>query len=153
MLNAEKKFIDKILQESKKLPPELLVQEPRVLFKVLRKRLRMNQKQLAKRSKISQSHIAKIEAGKLSPSFDTLQKLALGLGCKLALVLVSETPPDLIICKQALLAARKKVGYVAGTMALEQQRPLEKVLNEMILVEQQKLLNVETSEIWDYTDD
>ena len=48
-----------------------------------------------------------------------------------------------------VIAAEKRIKYVAGTMALEEQRPSRKALQEMIEEEKQKLLASETTKIWD----
>jgi len=149
MLGAEKKFIDKVLKAGKGLSKEILFHEAGILIRSLRKRLRMTQKQLAKRTEVPQSYIAKLESGKTSPSLQTLEKIFRSLGCSLALILVPETDPDTVLKKQAFLAAQKRVKRIAGTMALEEQLPRKEALEEMLLSEQKRLLDSETSKIWD----
>ncbi len=149
MLEAEKKFIDTVLKAGKGLPKEVLFQEARVLIRSLRKRLRMTQKQLAKRIGLPQSYIAKLESGKTSPSLNTLEKIFRNLGCSLSLILVPEIDPETLLKKQAHLAAQKIVRRVAGTMALEDQLPRKEALEEMVISEQKRLLDSETSKIWD----
>ena len=46
----------------------------------------MTQGELEKRCGVAQSHIARIEAGRYSVGFDTLQQIAEGLGCQIDLV-------------------------------------------------------------------
>lgn len=149
MLRAEKKFIDKILKTGKGLPKEVLFQDPRALVRSMRKRLRMTQHQLAKRVKLPQSYIAKLESGRISPTLETLEKVLRGLGCSCTLLLIPEIDPDELLRNQAHLAAQERVKYVAGTMALEDQLPTKSVLKEMVEEEQKKLLDSETSKIWD----
>ncbi len=149
MLKAEKKFIDAMLKAGKNLPKELLFQSVSILIRSMRKRLRMTQHQLAKRVKLPQSYIAKLETGKSIPSMETLEKVFKGLGCAITLLLVPEIDPNELLKKQALIAAEKKIKYVAGTMALEEQLPSKKALEEMVAEEQKKLLDSGTSKIWE----
>ncbi len=149
MLRAEKTFIDKLLKTGRRLPKEVLFQDPKILLRIIRKRLRMTQQQLAKRAKLPQSTIARIESGKISPSYETLQKVFHALHCSITLLLVPEALPDTLLKKQALAAAKKRVKYVAGTMALEDQLPSNKTLKDMLRDEQKKLLDSETTKIWD----
>ena len=46
----------------------------------------MTQGELAERCGLAQSHIARIEAGRYSVGFDTLQQIAEALGCTIDLV-------------------------------------------------------------------
>lgn len=149
MLGSEKRFIDKLLQAGSTLPTDILFQDPKILLRTLRKRLRMTQQQLAKRVRLPQSYIAKVELGKVSPTVQTLQKIFQGLGCSLTVLLIPEIAPDELLTRQAYLVAQKRIKYVAGTMALEDQQPDKDALDEMILEEQKKLLHSETSKIWD----
>lgn len=148
MLRAEKKFIDSVLKAARSLPKELLCQETGTLVRSLRKRLRMTQQQLAKRVKLPQSYIARIELGRISPSIKTLEKIFRGLHCSLTFLLLPEVEPDVVLEQQAYLAAQKKVKYVAGTMALEEQLPNKGVLQEMVEEEKKRLLDSETTKIW-----
>jgi len=50
-----------------------------VILKTLRKRARLTLKELAERSGISMSTVSKVENGLLSPGYETLQRLAVGL--------------------------------------------------------------------------
>lgn len=47
----------------------------------IRKSASMTQGELAERCGLAQSHIARIEAGRYSVGFDTLQQIAEALGC------------------------------------------------------------------------
>lgn len=109
----------------------------------------MTQNQLAKRVGLPQSYIAKIESGATKPTIETLEKILRGLRCSLAFLLIPEIDPDAWLEQQALAVAQKRVNYVAGTMALEAQRPKQEALREMIEEEKNKLLNSKTPKIWD----
>lgn len=149
MLQSEKRFIDSLLRSGKGLSHEFIHHSLHDLLRLLRKRLRMTQKQLAKRIGIPQSYIAKIEAGKSKPSLETWEKLFRSLHCSLAILLIPEKMPDKLLEEQAYAAALKKVNYVAGTMALEDQLPSKKDLEELIEDEKTELLNSESTKIWD----
>jgi transcriptional regulator with XRE-family HTH domain len=149
MLQAEKRFIDKIIATGGKLSKDVLFQKPWVLVRALRKRLRMTQTQLGQRVGLSQSHIARMESGKVSPTLETLDKIFQAMGCSLTFLLVAKTPPDKLLQQQALRVAQNRMSYVAGTMSLEAQRPSGKVLHNMILSEQKKILDSKTAKIWD----
>lgn len=149
MLRSEKKFIDRVLRIGTRLPKEIVGFHPRVLIRSMRKRLRMTQHQLARRAGFPQSYIAKIESGNKRPTIETLEKIFRGFNCTLVFLLIPEVNPDEMLERQALIAAQKKVKYVAGTMALEEQLPSKKALQEMIEEEKKKLLDSETTKIWD----
>src|SRR5690606_3530290 len=102
------------------------------LIRLLRKRLRMTQKQLAKRAGIPQSYIAKIESGRTKPSLETWGKIFRSLHCSITVLLIPEKMPDDLLEEQAYATALKRVNYVAGTMALEDQLPSKRDLKEMI---------------------
>jgi transcriptional regulator with XRE-family HTH domain len=52
----------------------------------IRKSKELTQGELAERCGLAQSHIARIEAGRYSVGFDTLQQIAEALGCTIDLV-------------------------------------------------------------------
>ena len=54
------------------------------------KRKGMTQGELAERCGVAQSHIARIEAGRYSVGFDTLQQIAEAMGCRMDLVAVAQ---------------------------------------------------------------
>lgn len=149
MLRSEKKFIDKVLKAGAKLPKEAIGHSPGVIIRSLRKRLRMSQRQLAKRVGLMQSYIAKIESGSKKPTLDSLEKIFRALNCHLALLPIPEIDPDTALEEQALVSAEKRVAYIAGTMALEEQLPSKTALREMIEEEKKRLLDSETTKIWD----
>lgn len=149
MLRSEKKFIDQFLNQGSSIPQEFLGHHPRILIRMLRKRLRMTQKQLAKRVGLPQSYIAKIESGSKYPTVPMMEKILRGFHCSLVFLIVPEMDPDEVLERQALEVARKKIKYVAGTMALEEQLPNKEIIEEMIEEEKKRLLDSETTKIWD----
>ncbi|MGA0569521.1 helix-turn-helix domain-containing protein [Variovorax sp. VNK109] len=55
-----------------------------VIVKALRTRAGMTSAELAERAELAPSTISKIEAGQLSPGYETIQRLAIGLGVEVA---------------------------------------------------------------------
>ncbi len=149
MLKSEKRFIDQVLKVGGGLPKEVIEHHPKVFIRALRRRLRMTQGQLAKRVKMSQSYIAKVESGSKKPTLETLERIFRELHCSLTFLLISDMSPDKILEQQAYAAAQKRVKYVAGTMALEEQLPSKESLQEMLDEEKQRLLDSRTTKIWD----
>ncbi len=149
MLKTEEKFIDNLLQAGASLSSEWVGHQPRIFLRSLRKRLRMTQTQLAKRVGLPQSYIAKVESGVKKPTLDTWEKIFRGLYASITLLLIPEKMPAEILESQALEAAKKRVKYVAGTMALEEQLPSSEALREMVQEEKQRLLESKTTKIWD----
>ncbi len=119
------------------------------LIYLVRHRLGMTQAQLAKRCGLPQSHIAKIEKGKVDIQIGTLRRIFKALSCGLVVAPRPEKDLDEVIGEQARKAALKRVRRVAGTMAMEKQRPEDDVLEEMVRSETEKLLQERRSEIWE----
>jgi len=119
------------------------------LIRLLRVRLGMTQAQLAKRCGLPQSHIAKIEKGKGDIQLDTLRHIFAAMVCRLVVAPQPETDLDGIVRKQARNAALKRVRRLAGTMAMEEQRPEEDMLEALVRAETEKLLEKRSSEIWE----
>ena len=149
MIRSEQQFIDSLIDTGRRLSHELIVHTPRILLRLLRKRLRMTQKQLAKRVGIPQSYIAKIESGAKNPTLNTLDKIFRALDCSLTFLIIAQETPDQMLERQAEIAAKKRIKYVAGTMALEEQLPSKNTLQEMIQEEKKRLLHSNTTKIWD----
>ena len=57
-----------------------------------RKSSGLTQKQLSERTGIAQADISKLESGNANPSLKTLQRLAAGMGMKIKISVVDETP-------------------------------------------------------------
>lgn len=119
------------------------------LIRLTRNRLGMTQKQLAKRCGLPQSHIANIEKGKIDLQIETLRRICHALCCRLVIGLRPEQDLDSILEERARKLALKRVKRVAGTMVMEEQRPEEEVLSDLVEAESNKILEKRDSEIWE----
>lgn len=119
------------------------------LVLLTRVRLGMTQAQLASRCGMTQSHIANIENGKVDAQLTTMRRIFKAMHCRLVIAPQPEASLEHIIEQQARKAAAKRVQRVAGTMALEAQRPDQGMLDELILAEMEKLMRKPSSEIWE----
>ncbi|MEE8424594.1 MAG: helix-turn-helix domain-containing protein [Elusimicrobiota bacterium] len=119
------------------------------LILLTRTRLGMTQAQLAKRCGLPQSHIAKIEKGKVDVQLTTLRRIFKALFCRLVVAPKPDRDLNEIIREQTRKAALKRVKRVAGTMAMEKQRPEEGMLDDLVRAETERLLQKRSSEIWE----
>ncbi len=119
------------------------------LILLTRVRLGMTQAQLAKRCGLTQSHIANIENGKVDVQLSTLRRIFAALECRLVLAPQPVGGLDELVRRQARAAALKRVKRVSGTMAMEDQRPDEGMLEELVKAETEKLIQSRSSEIWE----
>lgn len=119
------------------------------LILLTRVRLGMTQAQLAKRCGLTQSHIANIENGKVDVQLSTLRRIFSALECRLVVAPQSSGDLDDILRRQARAVAIKRVKRVTGTMAMENQRPEEGMLEELIKAETEKLLQGRSSALWE----
>jgi len=147
-LGTEIRLIDEILLKGKSFKEEW-IQESGVLLRLLRRRFRMTQAQLSKKSKVPQTSIANIESGKKKPTLQTIEKLLEAMGMRLALLPVCTKTADQLIREQAKSAAREKLHPVFGSMGLEDQLPSPKKMQEMVREETERLIESNTSRIWD----
>lgn len=122
---------------------------PHSLILLTRVRLGMTQSQLAKRSGLTQSHIANIENGKVDIQLTTLRRIFSALECRLVVAPQPSGDLDEIIRRQARAAALKRVKRVTGTMAMENQRPDDGMLEDLVRAETEKLLQARSSEMWE----
>lgn len=118
-------------------------------LRLMRKRLRMTQRQLAKRAGVPQSSISRIECGQVEPSLSMIIKLFTTLFCEVAFLPIPMVDCDRIIEQQARKAAERKVKYLEGTMALEEQQPEASFKEAMVEEETQRLIRSRSSEIWE----
>ena len=146
---SQKRALEKWTKALKKLPKELRSLHTSSMIKIYRKRLCMTQKQLAKRSGVTQPFIAKLERGTSEISTATLKKIFGALYCEVIIVALPLVDMDEIIEKQAEIRAKKKIQYLKGTMALEKQLPKRSMIKTLMNQEKKKLLEEQTSEIWD----
>ena len=119
------------------------------LIKLMRVRLGMTQAQLAKRSGLTQSHIANIECGNVDVQWGTLQRIFKAMKSSLIIAPILEVGLEEIIRTQARKVALKRVARVTGTMAMEQQRPEESMIEDLVRVETDRLIHARSSEIWE----
>ncbi len=146
---TQKKLIDTLCAQALVVSQKLQQYPIPTLIRLLRKRLHMTQKNLADRAHMPQSYIAKIESGRIKPNLKTLEKIFNALFCDLRWVAVPKESFDTILQKQTLKVAQSRIAYIQGTMSLEKQLPNEEMVNELVRVEQKRLLESESSEIWD----
>ena len=139
-------LLGKIFSSIKNVGMELSVG---ALICLLRKRLQMNQKQLARRSKLPQSYIAKVEKDRVDCQLKTLRKIFDALCCDLIVVPKPRIDFDEVIRNQAYKAAKQRVAYLEGTMALEEQLPTHEMSKGMVLQEQDRLIDTASNEIWE----
>jgi len=119
------------------------------MIRLLRRTLRMTQTQLAKRAKLPQSHIATIEGGKVDIQLSTLRRIFRALFCEMVLLPKPEKVLDSIVADRVKETARRKVSRVMGTMALEKQLPDNKLVQDLVRKEEDKLRTSGSSEIWE----
>ena len=145
---TEKLLLDEIFKSAKKL--EKIQQDINIghLIALIRFQLKISQHSLAKKSKVPQATISKIETGIINPNILTLNKIFNALSCKLILSAVPYENLDIIRHKQARKKAEKKINYLLGTMALEQQSPDSKFIQELINEEEKKILESNKNDLW-----
>lgn len=115
----------------------------------VRKALHMTQTQLAKNVGVSQSLIARLEAGKVSPTWSTLTKVFKALSCDILCLPIMKEPLDEIVRIQAEKYLKIAEKYTKGTLLLEKQSVSQSSMNELIKDEVDRLLREGSSEIWD----
>jgi transcriptional regulator with XRE-family HTH domain len=118
------------------------------LLKDLRRRFHISQAELARRAGLHQSHIAQIESGRVDVQLGTLRKILDVLECDLKLISKPRRKFHEIIRERARAVARWKVSRLMGTMALEAQRPDERIYRKLLKAEEARLLKGPSSEIW-----
>lgn len=148
LTNAQKRALDDLIDSGLSVKDYSGLEFPD-LVALMRKRLRMSQKTLAERAGMPQSYIGKIESGKISPSLKTAERIFEAMECKLMCLPIPLRAAEYVIESQALKAAESRVEYVVGTMALEDQRPDEAMQKRLIEEEKQRLIQEESSSIWE----
>ena len=108
---------------------------------LIRKKLCMSQRTLSKRSGIPQSQISRIEKDSANPNSTTLEKLCHALFCNLVVFPVPKQDLDSVKEAIAKKIAKKRMGYISGTMSLEKQNPDFQMQNEMLKQEERDLIN------------
>lgn len=149
MRKSEKLLLQKITSSAQALEQQQKGLEIGQLISLIRNQLKMSQRALAKRAKVPQSTISKMESGKIKPNMATLEKVLNSIDCDLLITAVQRNNPETIRRNQALKKARKKILYLQGTMSLEDQKPSQEFLNELIDEEAKNLLNSSGSKLWE----
>jgi len=122
---------------------------PSGLIRLTRTRLGMTQAQLAKRCGLTQPHIAKIESGTVDMQLTTLRRIFSAMRCRLVLAPQPEESLEKIVERQARKAAAARVRRVSGTMAMEEQLPETKMIEELVNAQTESLRRNPSSEIWE----
>ncbi|PCI92807.1 hypothetical protein COB11_06530 [Candidatus Aerophobetes bacterium] len=119
------------------------------LIKSIRVQLGMSQRVLASRSRVPQPAISRIEQGKSDINLSTLQKILSGISCELVIAPFMPESIDCIRKRQARKIAKKQVGYLKGTMNLEDQQLDKRFTEELVKEEEKRLLHGSGSILWE----
>jgi len=120
-------------------------------LKSLRESLGMTAAQMAKRTGISKQSVRAIETNevKRTASLRSLDRAARALGCTLTYAIVPQRSLEELVETRAHEVARRKLGRVGHSMALEAQRP-PSGLTDLQVTELAKEIKDELSrELWD----
>jgi transcriptional regulator with XRE-family HTH domain len=146
---SEKLLIEEIMQAAQKTRIAVRGLTVGALIKSIRVQLGMSQKALAKRAGVPQSTISRIEQEERDANLSTLNKILSAISCDLVIVPLLQDSVDAIRRKQARKMAEKQVGYLKGTMNLEDQQPDSRFITELIKQEEERLLQGTNSKLWD----
>ena len=119
--------------------------------RMIRTYLRMTQAELSNRAKLPQSHIAAIETGKMDPRASTLQKIFDALSCQMEPRPIKPLPE--ILRGRARSIALKRLKQSAGTMALENQAPDEKMFSRLLEKQTDRILGDRREKLWNKRDE
>lgn len=102
--------------------------------KSIREALGMSASTFGKRLGISQPAVSQLESSEAAGTITlaSLRKLADGLGCELAYVLIPREPLEVMIEQQARRRARQIVGSISESMNIEDQEVSERALYEQV---------------------
>lgn len=144
-------MVERLVSYGKRAPKATDELAPHVVIRNIRNSLHMTQAQLARRAGMPQSHLAKIETGKVDVQLSTLRRILRALNCEAVFLPKFLKSPQEVLRERIKDVARRKVARVAGTMALERQRPDERMILALIRSEEERLLARPTSEVWEDT--
>lgn len=148
-LPIEAKLLAALLIKGKQVRADQEVIAPNALVRLVRRGLGMTQRQLAKRAEVPHSTIARIEKGVIRPNEDTLRKIFDAMECDIAFIPMPRFQSvESLLRKKAERIAEKRVQYLEGTMALEQQKP-EKKWRERLLENEIAELLKSPSLLWE----
>jgi len=146
---SKKLLIEEIMQAAQKTRAAVRGLTIGTLIKSIRIQLGMSQKVLAKRAGVPQSTVSRIEQKERDANLSTLNKILGAISCDLVIVPFLQDSIDAIRRKQARKMAEKQVGYLKGTMNLEDQQPDSRFIAELIKQEEERLLQGPNSKLWD----
>lgn len=145
---SQRLLIEEVAHEANKLATTIRGLHIGELIKSVRNELGMSQQTLAKRAKVPQPTISKIEKGDSNITLSTLQKVCDALPCKLVIAPMLGEPVEAMRRKQARKVAKKLVGYLQGTMSLEDQEPDTRFLEALVNQEVENLLQGPSERLW-----
>ena len=146
---VERQRIERLLAAGAELGIEAALLSAGGTVSLLRRYLGMTQEQLARRAGVAQSYLARVESEAVQPGSEVLARIFSALFCRFALVPIPLKPLDEVIDRQAQQAAESHVRYLAGTMALEEQKPDPKTLKQLVEEEKMRLKLGRSSRIWE----
>lgn len=149
---SERLLIEEVTEAASKLQLAIRGMEIGQLIRQIRIGLGMSQKILARRANVPQSTVSRIEQGQRDLNLSTLIKILSALSCDLVIAPLLKEPIASIRKKQARIIAKKHVEYLQGTMYLEDQKPDERFLNELIHEEEENFLRDHDSKLWEDKD-
>lgn len=145
---SEKLLLEEVMQASKALRDVVRGLTIGALIKLIRLQLGMSQKALAKRARVPQSTVSRIERSETDTSLSMLNKILSAISCDLIIAPMLQESINAIKKKQARKIAQKHVEYLKGTMNLEDQQPDSRFMDELLKVEEERLLRGPSSKLW-----
>lgn len=146
---SEKLLIEEVMQASQKMRAVIRGLSIGALIKTIRKQLGMSQKILAKRAGVPQATVSHTEQGRKNISISTLHKILGAISCDLVIAPLLTDSIKAIRRKQARKIAEKQVGYLKGTMNLEDQEPDSRFIEELLKEEEERLLQDPNAKLWE----
>jgi len=148
-LPIEEKLLISLLEKGKAIGANQEILSSGALVRLLRLGLGMTQRQLAKHASVPHSTISRIEKGRIRPNEETLRKIFAAMECDVAFIPVPRFKSvDALLRERAKKIAEKRLRYLEGTMALEQQQP-EKIWRKRLLENEIELILQSPSQLWD----
>lgn len=131
------------LAESAKLPNGWL--------RAIREGLGMSSAELGRRLGIAQGDVVRMEQREArgAIALETLERAAAAMGCRVVYAVVPETSLEEMVVERSRQAARRLMGRVTHTMALESQQPDADVLEEQVEELAKELREKARPEVWE----
>ena len=146
---SERILIQEVMEVSQKMKTTIRGLSIGSLIRSIRIQLGMPQKVLAKKASVPQSTIIRIEKGQKNTSLLTLKKVLNALSCDLIMAPLLQDSIDGIRRKQARKVVERQVGYLKGTMYLENQQPDSLFIEELLKQKEESLLQGPNSKLWE----